>query len=269
MAARRFEGKTAVVTGGANGIGLAICCRLAQEGARVFVADIDAAAGPAALDAVRCAAGGAADVNFVQVDMSKEAEVLRLIRTAAPAPDGRLHVFVNNAARFVFGEVTDVTEEQWDAALGTNVKGYAWGLKYALRVMQRNGGSASGGGGGAIVNIASGCSSFIAQPAFVPYSTTKGAIIQMTRCAALDSAKWGVRVNAVCPGPILTDGTKRHAAMLGVSLEEACAEMTSHQIIPRMGTVDEVAAAVAFLASDEAGFITGHPLIIDGGYTTL
>lgn len=145
--------------------------------------------------------------------------------------------------------------------------------------MQRNGGTAAGGGGGAVVNIASGCSSFIAQPAFVPYSTTKGgvcqmrrdcrrhadqdnsgaaarsavwgacrlvctmgqallrdragAIIQMTRCSALDAAKWGIRVNAVCPGPILTDGTKRHARMLGVTLEEACREMTSRQIIPR------------------------------------
>jgi NAD(P)-dependent dehydrogenase (short-subunit alcohol dehydrogenase family) len=146
-----------------------------------------------------------------------------------------------------------------------------------------------------------------------------GAIIQMTRCTALDAAKWGVRVNAVCPGPILTDGTKRHAAMLGVTLEEACREMTLRQIIPRlvlatcgtkaqlsmicaarqgtaqghaacrmattpvevrrpqqctnrtrrMGTVEEVAAAVAFLASDEAAFITGVPLIVDGGYTTL
>jgi NAD(P)-dependent dehydrogenase (short-subunit alcohol dehydrogenase family) len=144
----------------------------------------------------------------------------------------------------------------------------------------------------------------------------------MTRCTALDAAKWGVRVNAVCPGPILTDGTMRHAQMLGVTLEEACREMTSHQIIPRsalaaclseahhwactptccktkpwcrraadsmphcihptcsthqhlllstcrMGTVEEVAAAVAFMASDEAAFITGHPLVIDGGYTTV
>mmetsp|Transcript_20688 Transcript_20688/g.62349 ORF Transcript_20688/g.62349 Transcript_20688/m.62349 type:complete len:233 (-) Transcript_20688:180-878(-) len=230
--------------------------------------DVDESAAPAALQAVRDAAGDDSKVSFTQVDMSKEAEVREIFESSF-SEQAPLHVLVNNAARFVFGEVTDVTEQQWDQALNTNVKGYAWAMKYGLQAMRRNGGTAVAGGGGAIVNLASGCSSFIAQPAFVPYSTTKGAIMQMTRCAALDSAKWGVRVNAVCPGPILTEGTARHAKMLGVSVEQACQEMTRNQILPRMGTCDEVAAAVAFLASDESAFTTGTHLIIDGGYTAV
>lgn len=120
--------------------------------------------------------------------------------------------------------------------------------------------------GGAIVNVSS-MSGLICQESFVPYSTTKAAQLHMTRLVALDEGRHGIRVNAVCPGPILTDGTRKHAADLGESLEKVCADMVAGLAIKRMGRPDEVANAVLFLASDESSFTTGATLSVDAGYT--
>jgi len=123
-------------------------------------------------------------------------------------------------------------------------------------------------GGGAIVNVAS-MSSFIAQPEFVPYNTSKAAIVQLSRCMAYDLASQNIRVNTVCPGPIYTQGTERHAKSVGMAVEELVAMYSSTPgALPRIGTTREIGNCVAFLASDSSSFVHGTTLIADGGYTT-
>lgn len=174
---------------------------------------------------------------------------------------GGLDVLVNNAAVFVFGTVEQATEEDWDKILSVNIKGYAFAAKHSAPLLRVK-------GKGAIVNIAS-ISSFIAQPEFVPYNATKGAILQMSKCMACDLAKDNIRVNCVCPGPIETQATIKHAEKLGKSKQQIVDEMNSHMLIHRMGKPEEVAHAVLFLASDEASFITGTHLVVDGGYLAI
>mmetsp|Transcript_4536 Transcript_4536/g.14643 ORF Transcript_4536/g.14643 Transcript_4536/m.14643 type:complete len:260 (+) Transcript_4536:22-801(+) len=252
----RLSGKVAFVTGGATGIGAAIVKRFVQEGARVALLDLleaDAVvheADPDGAGLVVAFKGSTADEDTVRESIA-----------AAVAKLGRLDVLVNNAAAFVFGDVESVTSEDWDKVLSVNVKGYAFAMKHATPHLRR-------AGGGAVVNMGS-ISSFIAQPAFVPYNATKGAVVQMTRCAALDLSKYGIRVNAVCPGPIETRATMRHAASQGKTKDEIVEEMKGQLMIRRMGQPEEVANAVLFLASDEASFITATPLMVDGGYTGL
>jgi meso-butanediol dehydrogenase / (S,S)-butanediol dehydrogenase / diacetyl reductase len=169
-------------------------------------------------------------------------------------------MFLHSAAAFVFGKVTDVTNDQWDTVLSVNVKGYAITAKYAIKAMVK-----SQCTNGSIVNIAS-TSSFVAQPAFVPYNTTKGAILQLSRCMALDHGPQGIRSNCVCPGTIDTPATSKHADSLGISKEELSKQIIDTHFVKRLGSTIDVANAVLFLASDESSFITGAALSVDGGY---
>lgn len=251
----RFAGKSVLVTGGGNGIGTAIVEAFLDEGAMVTLADVDLAGARAASEAI--VARGKRTPYVAVGDVSSEADVKRMVE-ATVREHGRLDVLVNNAAVFVYGEVTDVTESDLDRSLGVNVKGYAFTMKHAIPAMKEV-------GGGAIVNLSS-ISAFCAQPGFVPYSITKAAVLQMTRNVAMDSAKHNIRVNAVCPGPILTEATLRHATSQGKTLEELLKEFDGHMLLKRMGQPSEVASAVTFLASSEASFITGASLMVDGGY---
>lgn len=260
--AQRLEGKTAFVTGGAAGIGAAIVRRFLQEACSVVFCDVDDEAGrqlEAELDADKSVVDTVTvtTCRYVHCDVSDEAEVKATIdREFVHAG---LDIVVNNAAIFTFGKIEDVTENDWDRIFGTNVKGYCWTVKHALPYLKRSKAAS-------IINMGS-ISSFIAQPAFVPYNTCKGAVLQLTRCLAMDLAPYSIRVNAVCPGGIHTAATERHAASQGKTVDEVSREMASVHLIPRLGRPEEVANAVLFLASDEASFITGHPLMVDGGWT--
>ena len=252
----RLKDKVAIVTGAADGIGAATAELMAEHGAAILLGDIDVAGGTAVRDRIR-AAGGRAE--FVGADIAREQDASRLSVMAAET-FGRLDILVNNAAAFVLKGI-DATPDDWRRSLDVNVIGTAMVTRAAAPVMARH-------GGGAIVNLAS-ISSFVAQPQFVTYSATKAAILQMTRNLALDLAPHGIRVNCVCPGTILTRASRDHMQRTGQSLDEFLAAEGPKHLLNRVGTPREVAYAVLFLASDEASFITGTHLMVDGGYTAI
>jgi dihydroanticapsin dehydrogenase len=173
---------------------------------------------------------------------------------------GRVDILVNDAAAFVLKGL-DATPEDWHRSLGTNVIGTALISRFASEQMKKN-------GGGAIVNIGSQ-SAFFAQREFLCYSSTKAAIVHMTRLMALDLAPFKIRVNTVCPGTIVTGATLGHVAREGITLEQFEATEGGRTILGRTGTPREVAYAILFLASDEASFITAACLLVDGGRTAL
>ena len=251
----RLEDKVAIVTGGAAGIGRAICEVFAEEGAKVVIGDIDVEGGRETVSLIEDAGGSAV---FVPTDVSQEFQAQVLVEKAV-SEYGALNVLVNDAAAFVFGEVQDVTDAEWQRVLGVNVLGPSYMVKHALEPMKA-------AGGGSIVNIAS-VSSFIAQPAFVPYNTSKGALLQLTRCLAMDLAPDNIRVNCVCPGAILTQATEQHREFTGEDRDTFLSDAANSNFMKRFGQPKEIAYGALFLASDESSFMTGQPLIIDGGAT--
>ena len=172
---------------------------------------------------------------------------------------GRLDILVNNAATFILKGL-EAAVSDWERILGVNVVGTALMSRFAADAMRKT-------GGGAIVNLGS-ISSFVAQPSFITYSATKGALVQMTRNMAMDLAPFGIRVNCVCPGTILTQASRNHMERVGQTLEEFTAHEGARNLLGRIGEPREVAQAILFLASDEASFVTGAHLLVDGGYTT-
>jgi NAD(P)-dependent dehydrogenase (short-subunit alcohol dehydrogenase family) len=198
---------------------------------------------------------------YVHTDIASEEQAARLTEETVKR-FGCVDVLVNNAATFVLKGV-EASVSDWERSLSVNVVGTALVTRYAVEAMKRNN---AGKGKGAIVNLAS-MSGFIAQPNFVTYSATKAALLQMTRNLALDLAPFNIRVNAVCPGTIVTQATERHRQTVGISMEEFMAEEGPKHILNRVGQPREVAYPILFLASDEASFITAAHLLVDGGYT--
>ena len=245
----RVHDKVAVVTGGATGIGEATAELFAEEGARVAIVDRDPAGATVAnrIDRAR----------FYRADISSEDDV-RDAMVRAETDFGGIDILVNNAAVFVLKGL-DATREDWRQSLDVNIIGTSLCTRYAAESMKKR-------GGGAIVNLSS-ISAFIAQPEFLTYSATKAALVNMTRCMALDLARDGIRVNCVCPGTIRTAATDRHMEQTGETEEEFFAGNAPLHLLNRVGTPREVAYAILFLASDEASFITATPLMVDGGYT--
>jgi len=250
----RLKDKVAIVTGVGAGIGEAIAVRFAEEGARLVLADIQEAAGQATLGKVT---GLGAKAVFVMADISKE-ESAKEISSAAVAAFGGIDIVVNNAADFTQKDVEHAEVADWQRVLGVNVIGTALVAKFAIPHLKAKGGS--------IVNLAS-MSGLIAQASFATYNASKGAVITMTKCMALDLAPYKIRVNSVCPGCILTSASYREIERLGLTFEEWRDTVAPLHMLNRLGEPVEVANAVLFLASDEASFITATHLLVDGGYT--
>lgn len=253
----RLEGKVAIVTGGAAGIGKATCELFVREGAAVVVADVSEQKGN---NLVRNLTRQGGRAIFVRTDISQESSVREMV-AATVAAFGSIHVLVNNAAIFVLKGI-EATTDEWRRVLDVNVIGTALAVKHVAPEMRKTGGS--------IVNLGS-ISSFMAQPSFITYNATKAAITTMTRCMALDLALDKIRVNAVCPGVVWTkiveclaneSGMDRTAADADPAWGGAC-------MLKRIAEPIEIASAILFLASDESSYVTGSHLMVDGGYTAI
>ena len=252
----RLKGKIAAITGAATGVGEATALLFAEEGAHVVVADFDDVGGERAVSEIR---KKGAEALFVHADISKESDA-RGIAEEAVRVFGGIDVLVNNAAVFVL-KGFDATVAEWQRSLGINVIGTALVTKYVAEVMKKN-------GRGAIVNLSS-ISAWIAQSNMFAYGSTKAAILQMTRNMAMDLAPYGIRVNAVCPGTIMTAAVRRYMQERGMTLDQLNAEEGAKTLLKRVGQQREVANAILFLASDDASYITGTHLMVDGGYTAI
>lgn len=245
--------KVAIVTGAASGIGRATALRFAREGARVVAADIDTAAGKRLIAELRAAGG---EGIFVATDVSIEAQVMQLIETTEGTYGGLDTIFNNAGIEQPVTPSHEVSEELFDRVIGVNLKGTFFGCKHALPALRRR-------GGGTIVNNSS-VSAFANVGGNISYAASKGAVMSLTRVLAIETAAENIRVNAICPGVIDTSMNERNRdRMADPSLaEEGWRRMTP---LGRMGTPEEVAATVLYLASDMSSFTTGVGLLIDGG----
>lgn len=247
-----LEGKRALITGGASGIGRATALLFAREGAAVAVADRDEEGGQETAERIRKGGGRAI---FVPCDVTIEADCRRAVQTTVEELGG-LDILFNNAGIIRRATVLELSEEDWDRVMAVNIKGIFLMSKYAIPIM-------AAGGGGVIINTASGWGLKGGRHA-VAYCASKAAVVNMTRAMALDHGAQNIRVNCVCPGDTDTPMLRDEARQLGEPEERFLAEAASRPL-QRVGTPEEVAQAVLFLASDAASFVTGAALVVDGG----
>jgi meso-butanediol dehydrogenase/(S,S)-butanediol dehydrogenase/diacetyl reductase len=265
----RFDGKVAVVTGAASGIGAATVRRFAREGAAVVVADINAAGAQTVADEIAATGARALAVTVDVTDAGRvDAMVARTIEAF-----GRLDVLHNNATLVEAGTIEKLTLEGWNRTLAVNLTAPFIAIKAVIRVMR-------GQGGGAIVNTAS-ISGLAGDYGLAAYNAGKAGVINLTRTAALELARYRIRVNCVCPGGIATpllgtvigdnERVPHWIGAPGVKLPDRDAQLRYRRRLEkahpvgRLGTADEIAAVVCFLASDDAAFVTGAALVADGG----
>ncbi len=254
MEIRSFSGKTALVTGAASGIGRGAALAFAAHGANVVLADINAQAGAETLEAIRAAGG---EAIFVQADVSRADQVEAMV-AATVERYGRLDCAFNNAGiEEEHQRLADSDEAMFDRMIGINVKGVWLCMRREIAQMLRQ-------GGGTIVNTAS-VAGLVGAPKHSIYAASKHAVVGLTKSAAAEYGRKGIRVNSVCPGVIRT-------AMLDRALERDAAweeTLTRMHPIGRLGEVDDVVNAVLWLSSDASAFVTGHQLAVDGAMTVV
>jgi NAD(P)-dependent dehydrogenase (short-subunit alcohol dehydrogenase family) len=245
-----LKGKTAIVTGAANGIGRAIARAYAAAGARVACVDLDGAQA----EAVAAEIGGVA----IRCDVSSESDTKAAVDKAASALGGRIDTLLNGAAYpDPSGTLVEYQLADWNRIFAVNVTGAFLMSKFTIPVMAK-------GGGGSIAHIASQLGS-VGSPGRAPYCATKGALIQLAKAMAIDHAHEKIRVNTISPGAIETDRLTRRWG----TMEEARKAIGPKHLLGRLGYPEEIARAAVFLASDAASFMTGSDLLVDGGYTAI
>jgi len=261
MSAGRLEGKVAIVTGGGQGIGEAAAHRMAQEGARIVVSDVNEESGEAVAGAIRDAGG---DAVFVAADVARLEDVKSLMAATAEA-FGRLDVLHNNAGVHETSFTADaqsheLDEEVWDRVVGINLKGVWMCSKHAVPLLTES-------GGGSIVNAAS-IGGMVGYPMGAAYGPSKAGVIQLSRVMALELAPMSIRVNSYAPGNTDTPMVQKYYASGPPEEREMIKrQLLGTHLIPRMGRPDEVANLVVFLASDESSMLTGANIVIDMGTT--
>ena len=249
----RLADKVAVITGGTSGIGEATAVLFAHEGARVVITGRSETRGAAVVDAIAADGGEAV---FVAADVRMADDCRRSVE-AALETFGRIDVLFNNAGVYVANDAVACSEEEWDDQIDTSLKGAFLMSKYALPHMIAQ-------GSGSIVHCASGWGLVGGQRA-VAYCAAKGGMVVMTKAMALDHGPQGIRVNAVCPGDTETPMEREDARAQGITWDDYVRDAVAGRAIERMATPEEIARAVLFLASDDAAYITGVSLPVDGG----
>ncbi len=247
----RLDGRVAIVTGGAQGIGAAYCKRLAEEGARVVVADI--VPGDAVAGVIRQAGG---EAIYVETDVTDEQANLDMV-AAAVAAFGRLDILIANAGLYTHlgrRKATEITVEEWDRVHAVNVKGVWLSAKAAIPEMRKR-------GYGKIINIASSVS-FAGAPSITHYGASKAAVLGITRSMAREFGDDGIRINAIAPGPTETETGR---AVETDEMRARRAKSAANRSIKRTGQPDDVLGLCVFLASPESDFITGQTIVVDGG----
>lgn len=250
----RLADKVAFITGGGSGIGRASAELFAREGATIAVADRDAAAAEAVAQAIGAAGGRALALVG---DVGRAPDVERMVQEAVAA-FGRIDVLLSCAGQELVAGVLETPEEAWDRVLDTNLKGIYLVARAVLPQMLRQ-------GGGSIVNVASQLA-LVGAERFAAYTASKGGVLSLTRSMALDHARQGIRVNALCPGAVDTPLLRRQFEQ-GAGPQGTLEDLARLHPVGRLGRPEEIAAAALFLASDEASFMTGAALVVDGGYT--
>jgi NAD(P)-dependent dehydrogenase (short-subunit alcohol dehydrogenase family) len=255
----RLKGKVAIITGANSGIGRATARLFAREGAQVVCCDIQETISPRIDDLIKGDGGGAV---FANIDVTKQADCDRMLSTALDA-FGNLDILYNNAGSGIRKKLHEHTDEEWNFVLNLNLNGMFRGARAVLpHFMKKRGG-----------NIVTTASTFglLASAEYPGYCATKAAIVNLTREMALDYGQYGIRVNCVCPGAIETPRFRgfppRRTIDDSMSEEQRTKLASSNKALLRMGRPEEIAYAVLFLVSDEASFITGHALVVDGGQT--
>ncbi len=252
----RLDGKVAVITGGAMGIGAACARRMAGEGARVAIVDIHDEHGRKLAQEL---AGGDEAAIYLHADVASELEVVAAIRAVVDR-FGRLDVLVNNAGIAGSDKPThELSEQEWDRVQAVNVKGVFFCTKHALAYMRRN-------GSGSIINLSS-IYGLVGAADVPPYHASKGAVRLMSKTDALQYAREGIRVNSVHPGFVWTGMVEGFLAGHAGDMEEQRHGVDALHPLGHMGEPDDIAWGVVYLASDESKFVTGSELVIDGGYT--
>jgi glucose 1-dehydrogenase len=252
-----LTGKTAVITGGAKGIGLACAERMAAEGAKVVIADVMEAEGESAASNI---SQQGREALFVHCDVSRKLDVRNLV-TATLDAYGAIDILVNNAGIVAGGDFLEISEADFDRVLAVNLKGaFLVGQAVARQMVEQ---VSAGGKPGSIINMSS-VNAVFAIPTQVPYTVSKGGMNQLTKVMALSLAPHGIRVNAIGPGSIMTDILKSVA-----SDHEARQRILSRTPLGRIGEPSEIAGIAAFLASDDASYITGQTIYADGGRLPL
>lgn len=249
---KRLEGKVAIVTGSDRGIGKGIAIALAKEGCKIAINTYRE--NEDAKKAVEEIKKLGSDAIFVKANVTREVDIKNLVDETV-RKFGKLDIMANNAGILVSGSVTELSEKDWDRQMEVNLKGVFLCMKYALQQMLKQ------GNGGRIINISS-IAGIVGFPGISAYCASKGGVTELTREAALDYAKYNITVNAIDPGVIVTDMTK---PMLN---DEKTKQMLMENTpVGRFGKPEDIGNAAVFLALDESGFITGHNLVVDGGWT--
>ncbi len=247
-----LEGKRAIVTGAASGIGRATALLLAREGAAVTVADMNETGGQAVVAEIKGEGGWAI---FVHCDVSQSADCRRTIDQTVAAFGG-VDILFNNAGIIRRADVLGTTEEEWDQVMAVNIKSIFLMSKYAIPHMIK-------AGGGAIVNTGSGWG-LVGGNAAISYCASKGAVVNMTRGMAIDHGPQNIRVNCICPGDTDTDMLRNEAQQLGES-NEAFLAGAADRPLRRIGTAEDIAKSVLYLVSEASAWVTGTTLVVDGG----